>query len=203
MSVTITFREVREWPGKKTSFRQRAPFKAHATRLWDLLDRELWKISAREVTLSGYFKARDFKRDGGIYADARPSEPGIILEFVKGKDRMRFSCDKFPAWLDNVDAIARSLEALRMMDRYGVMAGQQYEGFKAIPAKTTETMSQAEALALLASLSGVSETLIRVDGEQLLGAVRRARAKAHPDAGGSSELFHQVQRAAQLLGAAA
>ena len=63
---TITYREVREWPGEKTATyrRTRAPFKAHATKLWDLLDRELQKINAqlreatRDVTQEEFEKVR-------------------------------------------------------------------------------------------------------------------------------------------------
>lgn len=200
MSVTITYREVREWPGKKTSYRQRAPFKAHATRLWDLLERELVRVNARDVSLFGYWRQKDFKRDGGVYADARPTEPGIILEFVKGKDRMRFQCDKFPVWLDNVDAIGRSLEALRMMDRYGVMAGQQYEGFKALPSKATDTPTSEEALETIARAARCTPASIRIDGEAMAQAIRVAKRNAHPDyRGGTAAEFQRVQHAVGVL----
>lgn len=195
MSVTIRYQEVREWPGEKTPGyrRNRAPFKAHATKLWDLLDRELQKINAKDVSLSGYWRQRDFKRDGGVYADARPTEPGVILEFVRGKDRMRFACDKFPVWLDNVDAIARALEALRMVDRYGVTSGRQYEGFKALP--STAGNGGESAQSVIARWAGVdlATTVLTIEH------VRRAKQRAHPDAGGSYEAFIAVQQAAQEL----
>lgn len=194
MSVTVRYQEVRQWPGEKTPTwrRARAPFKAHATRLWDLLDRELFMISAKEVTLSGFFRPRDFKRDGGIYADARPTEPGIVLEFTRGKDRLTFACDKFLVWLDNVDAIARALEALRMVDRYGVTSGRQYEGFKALPAAQR---TESDPAAVLSTWAGVP-----FDSTSLQDLVRRAKARAHPDAGGSHAAFIAVQEAAQRLG---
>lgn len=196
MSVSIRYQEVREWPGEKTPVwkRQRAPFKAHATKLWDLLDRELHMVNAKDVTLSGYWRARDFKRDGGIYADARPTEPGVVLEFVRGKDRMRFACDKFLVWLDNVDAIARALEALRMVDRYGVTSGQQYEGFKALPAGVDVANPTNLALTITSWAGVPAGTPITMD------LVRRAKAKAHPDAGGSHADFIGVQEAARRLG---
>lgn len=196
MSITIRFQEVRAWPGEKTPScrRNRAPFKAHATKLWDLLDRELHKVNAKDVTLSGYWRQRDFKRDGGVYADARPTEPGVVLEFVRGKDRMRFACDKFPVWLDNVDAIARALEALRMVDRYGVTSGQQYEGFKALPSPSPSTEAPFDLLARWAGVPRESVTLVEL--------VRRAKRRAHPDAGGSHEAFVAVAHAARSIGIA-
>lgn len=200
-AVTITYREVREWPGAKRSSWQRtkAPFKAHATKLWDLLDRELWKLNAREVVLSGYWRARDIKRDGTPYADARPTEPGIILEFTSKGTRYRFACDRFLVWLDNVDAIARSLEALRMVERYGVMSGQQYEGFKALPSQTSETMTTDGAFETIAFFSGYAKDRIMRDGEALVAALRSAKGKTHPDAGGSYDAFLRVQQAESLI----
>lgn len=209
--VSIRYQEVREWPGKKNGYRSRAPFKAHATKLWDLLDRELAKINAKDVVLSGYFRAKDFKRDGTVYADARPTEPGVILEYTRvsggyvdgkwreTKDRFRFACDKFPVWLDNVDAIARSLEALRMIDRYGVTSGQQYEGFKALPEKASETLTTARAIEVIAEAAGRPPGVLRDDPEQLRQAIRVARSRAHPDAGGSHERFVLVQAAEAAL----
>jgi len=203
--MAITYREVREWPGPKTpSYRRtRAPFKAHATRLWDLLERELQRVSARDVVLYGYWRARDFRRDGGVYADARPTEPGVVLEFLRGKDRMRFACDRFPVWLDNVDAIARSLEALRMIDRYGVTSGQQYEGFRALPSPAAQGFDSREAaLAFLREVSGVVLDW-PIDPDALKQAERVAKSRTHPDHGGDPALFHRVVRAVELLDGAA
>lgn len=195
MSVTIRYQEVREWPGEKTTgwLRVRAPFKAHATKLWDLLDRELHMVNAKDVTLAGYWRPRDFKRDGGVYADARPTEPGVVLEFMRGKDRMRFACDKFLVWLDNVDAIARALEALRMVDRYGVTSGQQYEGFKALPSGAGPSADVLSRTIRLWSQTSDAEPVT-------VEMVRKAKARAHPDAGGSHEAFVAVQDAAKRLG---
>ena len=80
----IAYKEVREWPGgKRPAFqRTKAPFKAHATRLWVTLDKELSKLNAKDIELFGYWQRRDFRRDGIPYSDARPSEPGIILSFA-------------------------------------------------------------------------------------------------------------------------
>lgn len=197
---TYVVQEVREWPGQKTPShnRKRAPFKANWGRTLDVLGRELRHLNAGEVVLFGYFSARHIRRDGQLYADARPTEPGVVLEFksrTKGT-RFRFAADTFGYWQDNVDAIARSLEALRMIDRYGVTSGQQYEGFKALPSHGSTTMTTENAkdtIRRYAPSEGgtVSEMAIRI-----------ARAKAHPDRGGSHDAFVQVQEAERTLKAA-
>lgn len=201
--MTIAYREMREWPGERTPTwrRSRAPFKAHATRLWDLLERELQKVNAKDVSIFGYWRPRDFKRDGGVYADARPTEPGIVVEFVKGKDRMRFSCDRYLVWLDNVDAIGRSLEALRMMERYGVMAGQQYEGFKALPPQSAPAFTgKADALAFISKHSPFPVSMIEHDADKLREAIRFAKNRCHPDRDtGSHELYVRVTEAERAV----
>ena len=193
--IPIEYRELDVWPGKPTMSRKKAPFKQHATRMWDLLDRELANVRAKDVVLSGYFRPQDFKRDGGVFAHARPTSPGIVLEFTRGADRLRFMADLYLVWLDNVDAIARTLEKLRAVERYGVMSGSQYQGYKAIPASTSATTSTHVDAALVRSWANVEHNApITVD------VVRSARRNAHPDAGGSHAGFIAINDAAKRLG---
>lgn len=195
-----TVREIRAWPGKKRERHQqsRAPFKANWGRTLDLLKRELRQLDAREVVLSGYFESRHIRRDGQLYADARPTEPGVILEFYSRAKGMpfRFAADRFAFWQDNVDAIARSLEALRMMNRYGVTSGEQYEGFKALPSQGSTTTTTEAALATIRRYAPHTNGAVN---EQ---SIRVAKAAAHPDRGGSHEAFVAVAEAEKALRAA-
>lgn len=202
MSVRLTWREVRTWPGAPTGTRAKAPFKKANARLLDELDRELWKLSVTSATLSGYFRVQDFRRDGSVYADARPSAPGVILEYDRSGSHFRFACDRFTYWLDNLDAIVRSLEALRMIDRYGVTSGQQYEGFKAIPERATEALTTTQALEVIRQHSGngISAADLSRDPEALVRALRLAKNRTHPDTeGGSHAAFLEVQAAEKIL----
>lgn len=201
-NLTITYREVRDWPGKPRTWHEKPPFKPTTTRMWTGLEREMKMLGVYACEIFGYFRARDFRRDGGLYADARPEKPGIMLEYKRNGQRYRFQCDKFNNWLDNLDAIVRSLEGLRVAERYGVMAGQQYEGFKALPEKssastTTSTQSAAE---LLARLSGMRSNDVMANPVVARDAFRRARLAAHPDRqGGKHDDFIAVTSAGTAL----
>lgn len=205
MAPLYQVREVREWPGKARQRYQRkpAPFKRAWAEVEHNLARELRHLNAADVVLEGFFDARHIKRDGTLYADARPREPGVVLTFRNRSTghTYQFAADRYGYWQDNLDAIARSLEALRSVDRYGVVAGQQYEGFRKLPpaGKTTETKTTEWAADVLARHTNYAAGLTLNDSEYARLAARAARAKAHPDAGGSDEAFVEVQAAIQRL----
>jgi hypothetical protein len=86
-------------------------------------------------------------------------------------------------WQHNVRAIALTLEALRAVDRYGATeTGQQYTGFKALPAgraMPASHMTTQAAYDLLAEIIGPRDV---VDGDLEDGVlIKRARAIVHPD----------------------
>lgn len=203
MALTITGRVVRQWPGHKHAFPVAPPFKPTSTRMWTGLEREMKMLGVTACDIFGYFRQQDLKRDGGIYADARPTAPGVVLEYTRNGQRYRFACDKFRNWLDNLDAIVRSLEGLRISERYGVMSGQQYEGFKALPesSSASATDNVKAAAELIARLTGNGTTPAGVlrDAMTARDAFRRARGRAHPDVGGNHEDFVRLSAAAVAL----
>lgn len=200
--VTITYREVRDWPGRPTSWRKDPPFKG-SPKMWNALEREISMLGVYACEIFGYFRARDFRRDGGLYADARPTEPGVVLEFKRNDQRYRFACDKFKFWQDNLDAIVRSLEGLRIAERYGVFSGQQYEGFKALPetssARATDNVRAAAELIVRLTGNGTTPAAVLKDAMSARDAFRRARVKAHPDSGGNHADFVALNQAAAAL----
>lgn len=204
--VNFTFREVRQWPGVKRSLSQTkaSPFRSNAPSIWRTLTNELAKLSAREVVISGWFAPGDFKKDGGgIYADARPAHPGIQLQFRTAKGVFRFQTDRYSAWVDNLYAIAKTLERLRIIDRDGVTSGEQYEGFRAIPEKTGDTMTTEVAKAVLAAAAGLESLEVRWgDAAATQTLVRMARSRTHPDRGGKLDEFQRVEQAIVALAAA-
>lgn len=108
-------------------------------------------------------------------------------------------------WQHNVRAIALGLEALRRVDRYGITKrGEQYAGWKALPAGTgTAThMTTDEAWRVFSTLLGFELTPAeRGDADERRAAFRRARAAAHPDRhGGDRTAWDQVEQAAKVLG---
>lgn len=193
-----------KWPGTPTPAhaRKAGPFGENWGGTLKILALELRKFNAKEVVLHMGVKLEDLRIDGMVRADARPG-PAIILAFRTGADRMSFPCDRFNWWQTNLRAIALALEALRKVDRYGVQAGRQYEGFKALPPGgshgTAPAMSIQEAAALLEEHSGLPAVTIEADLQTLRVAARLARAATHPDRGGETAVFQRVEVAIHIL----
>lgn len=194
------------WPGRDRGQHwkpKRSPFKGHN---WSRIERELQeeisRINGRDLTLAlDIRKPGEFRNDGGIRADARPVTSRVIVSFTRPDGRrLVFPCDAYAFWQDNIWAIRLSLEALRSVDRHGVTQGdQQYEGFAALPpAGGSAAMTPERAYALIAELSGFEEDALRFPSVYVT-AVKVARSKAHPDAGGSTEKFQQLEEAMRIL----
>ena len=195
--IDARFVPITEWPGVETpAYRQkRAPFRAAYAKTLDLLETELAHLNAKEILIQAYLRREDIRNDGWPRSAARPTKPGVVLTFeVKPAGQvqrviMSFPCDRFDGWEDNLRAIALSLQALRMVDRYGVTRNnEQYRGFTALPPAGN---SRATAISFLSRITGWQEPQIKGD---LQGAYRLAARACHPDTGGNNELFHQLQQ---------
>ncbi len=199
--MKIMFVPIKEWPGKKTQRPERARFDTPFQKTLIQMEGEIEKLAGRgaEVLLQAYLRQDQIRIDGWPYSKCVPTEPGVIITFKKrGGQQISMPCDKFTKWEDNFRAIALSLEALRMVDRYGVTQnGEQYRGWEALPPPSQERTTKAEAAEVIARWSGftVSEVLNGCQGE----AIRDAILKTHPDKGGHADLFGMVQKAKAVL----
>lgn len=195
------------WPGRKRAQgwkAKRSPFKGHNwSRIQRELQEEVSRVNGRDLTIALDIRnPGDFRQDGGIRADARPVTSRIIVTFTRPDSRkLTFPCDAYAFWQDNVWAVRLSLESLRSVDRHGVTQGdQQYEGFAALPpgGRSADTMTFEKALGIVAELSGFEVPALAFPAVFSV-ALRTARAKAHPDAGGKTEQFQQLEDAIRFL----
>lgn len=123
---------------------------------------ELLDTETRVLKLDGYvvieagFADWDIRQDRtGPLARVTASHPGVIVSFTSGLyGPMRYATDAYenkysndpPGWQANVRAVALTLNALRAIDRWGVARrGQQYTGWKALPAAGGLTFPSADA----------------------------------------------------------
>jgi hypothetical protein len=195
------------WPGQPTSpwSRKRSAFKIVETKVLDHIERELRHLGGKEVIFRLEVQPHHLRNDGMLRANARPTAPGVILEFtatrLKGSPRLLYRCDTFTNYWHNLSAIARGLEALRMVDRYGVTpTGEQYAGFKALPAATGPTMdvsTAAERVAAYTSDLSSRDVISSLDSARR--AIRVALAKTHPDATGGERGAYDVVEAARRI----
>lgn len=106
----------------------------------------------------------------------------------------RMAADKFDDWQDNARSIALSLGALRGVERWGAVEGEQYEGLR-LELEGAAPMSESVAWRVLAEAADLEpdETV----GFRTLIAL--ALKTTHPDQGGNPETFHKVMEAKKVL----
>jgi len=197
------------WPGELRDNDDRPYHRFDST--WsattELLCRELMHLGADNTVMQLAVNENQIRVDGGLREGSKPSHPGVILSFDSMYGPLQYATDQFdsftakrPAWQANVRAIAKSLEALRMVDRYGVTKrGEQYTGWGALPPATPmgAPMDVNRAIEILHSY--VPTPWDHDDRDAVQRVYRQAARVAHPDMGGSAEDFRLVKEAAELL----
>lgn len=192
---------IRSWPGELTppSQRRQPNFKASLTQTVKTLSTEIRNLcdtrAQREsAELLIAIPAEGFRLDGKPRANAYPEHPGVIFSLDSKHGRLSYPCDTFTTWQANLRAIALALEALRLVDRYGVTKrGEQYRGFLALesgvagqaPFRTVD-----EVAGFLSTIAGSGE------GQSWGVWLREAKRRSHPDAiGGDADVFSRVMLA--------
>lgn len=189
------------------SKRESSQFTTGWSRALDLLGAEIRLLDGRDVVIEVGVRPQDLRTDGQVRANARPSLPAVVVAFdSKKRGPLLFRSDRYgyvrygarmrEPWQHNVYAVARTLEALRAVERYGVAeSGEQYRGYAQIES-AAKSMSALEAreylIRVVSSPDGASWPDDRL--------VKRARREAHPDRMGSEHVWHKVQQAATILG---
>ncbi len=192
------------WPGPLTASRVRSPFGSTLRQTLEALTRELYYLGASNPVMEVAIDRSQFRLDGRPRAGSKASHPGVVLSLPHSdQGPLRYACDRYPAWQDNLRAITKGLEALRMVERYGITRrGEQYAGFRALPPGGVEMpagqMTEADALAFLAEHSGYPVDT-RTDRESITRAYRVAVKTLHPDRGGDTLLFQRLQDAIAVL----
>ena len=226
MTLEYTIQPIARWPGtrRRGDDQKFSPFRktkqvqtsfgssyrtsergAPWSRIISDLHRELRHLSAENVVLRLDVEPRHIRADGQLRADARPASSALMLEFdafgIEGTPRLIYKCDVFKDWQSNLYAIAKSLEALRLVDRYEVTtAGEQYAGFKALPATTEATLDTKGAANIIGSYSDISPYLILNNADDAKQAVRSAVHRTHPDRNNSDRTAYDfVERAKRVL----
>lgn len=200
MNISWQQRPIDHWPGELTRNRKHAPFQAGWGTTTALLDKELRHLQAKAIVMLVAMDAKDFRIDGQPRANAKAQHPGVILTFDSKFGPLRYACDTFYDFADNVRAIALGLEALRKVERYGITKrGEQYTGWSALPPATAMglPMSEDDAARVLADLS--DSMFNRFDRGEIEDAYRLAVKQHHPDVGGDADLFRRATEARDVL----
>jgi hypothetical protein len=137
----------------------------------------------------------ELRRDGRPYANQRISDTGIAVYFTRKGREQAIACDKWDSIRDNLHALAKTIEALRGVERWGTgeIVDAAFAGFTAIPASASAGLPVRPKRPWHEVL-GVSPDAPR---EVIEAAGKAMQRKTHPDAGGSELEFNEVQEAIQ------
>lgn len=184
------------WPAgyKRTDSykRHHSRFKQSMGSAQDSLYAEVKRIGGTDLIVSTNLRTR---LDGGVYAtdlNKIIEDPGVAIYFKrKGKD-VALCCDQYKRVWENMYALACGLEALRSMERWGVsdFLDRAFTGFTALPESIiTPFKSPHEIL-------GISTSATK---DEIKKAYLEKAKYLHPDAGGCTSDFQELQQAYEQL----
>jgi hypothetical protein len=171
-----------QWPAGKPRTRnpEHSRFRSNFVKTRDELLREIRLIGGALPVISTNMPLR---RDGLPLAARRlPDDKGVAVYFSLKGQPLCFACDRWDAVEDNMQAIRRTIEALRGIERWGSgnMVEQAFTGFLCLPGTSPWD--------ILGIRAGAAK------GE--IEAAYRKKAKLlHPDCGGSDEAMSNLNRA--------
>jgi hypothetical protein len=180
-----------QWPlgYKRTINRISSRFEQTMDKAQRFLKDELSRLGATKVTVSTNIPVR---RDGMLYADCmnkKIDDPGVAVYFhYKGKETV-LCCDQYNRIWENIYAIGKTVENLRAINRYGVsdFLNRSFSGFQALP-EAIETPYKRAWWEVL-------EVNPNASAEEIKEAYRNKVKKVHPDMGGSTSAFLELQKA--------
>jgi hypothetical protein len=215
-----------DWTGSTRLPAGWSKFKMPYAKMLENLQGELQLMRARNAVIAMDIGPEHLRRDGTIYADARPRTTRVLLTFDRTVGgavvQLRFPCWKYLGWHENLHAIALTLEALRAVERHGAVERDEHlRGFAALGAGDGPRAVNTQALALSperaarilveahptmgASAGGMGiEVLAKAMLDRSVSAgmmklAQESRMHAHPDKGGSDGLFATVNAAFEIL----
>jgi len=177
-----------QWPlGYPTTQRPTpARFKTSFASARDNAIYEIKRLGGKDIVISTDIPTRN---DGMPYADAARrsmKSQGVACYFNYNGEPRVFCCDKWDDVADNMQAIYKSIEAIRGLGRWGVsdMLNRVFTGFEALPQSTGEWFE----------ILGVAENATE---EEVKRAWREKTLQHHPDRKGNVDEYNRCNAAYQ------
>lgn len=138
------------------------------------------------------------KQDGFPYANYKPPiDKGVAVYFVYQKNDIVICCDKWDKIEDNLWAVAKTIESMRAIDRWGVsdFMKRSFTGFNALPPKQSDKPKKEWWVVFKYSQCPGRAAW---DWAGVEAQYKSLAKQFHPDvAGGSTELFQELNQAYQ------
>jgi hypothetical protein len=153
----------------------------------DGLMREIEMLGGSYIVLSTNVR---LKKDGMPYAsDPEPMDAGVAVYFKFKGEQMCFACDRYFLVKENLQAIRKTIEALRGIERWGAsdMMQRAFSGFLQLPAPgKSKVRSWREVLEVGEGIN---------DLEYVRHCFRRLSRLRHPDRGGTEDEMAELNAA--------
>ncbi len=192
MTVPIADAYPLAWPAgrKRVKWPENARFDTTFARARDNIVREVTLLCGRYpdpmIIISTNIALR---RDGLPLAGQRqPEDVGVAVYFIYKKKQMSFACDRWKKIEHNMQAISKTIEALRGIARWGTgdMLEAAFTGFAALPAPS----NSREWWDVLETRRDASIDVVKAQ-------YRRLASDHHPDRGGSAARMTELNQAWQ------
>lgn len=149
------------------------------------LIQELDRLGATKMVLSTNVPVR---LDGLPYSNVRePEDSGVAVYFTLNNKEQCIPCDKWDKVADNIWAIAKTIDALRGLERWGAkdMVNAAFRGFQALPDYTSE---RDPIIPQQDFFIGCRDRL------EVKEKYRKLVKIMHPDVGGDTIQFQELNR---------
>ena len=179
-----------QWPVgyKREKNKKHAAFNTSFSKARDGIIKELTMMKAANIIISSNVP---LKKDGLPYAVPFgklnvTNDTGIAVYFTFNKEQKVICCDAYLTLDDNMQAINKTVEALRGIDRWKCsdIINQTFTGFKALPEKSSSETWY--------NILGISYNSTR---DQIKDAYYKKSAIYHPDKGGNTDMFTKISDA--------
>lgn len=113
------------WPRTEAKMREKAKMRATLSSALNGLKEEVRLFGGTNLVLSS----------NCTLGKENPIDPGVVAYFMRGSDPVAIPCDRWLRVENNVQAIAKTIEALRGVERWGAkhMVKASLSGFLALP----------------------------------------------------------------------
>lgn len=127
------------WPQgwTRAKLQRASKFKATGSKAHKFLMAELNRLGASGVVVSTNVP---LKADGTMRLDREPLDPGVAVYFQRNGKQVVFACDQYEDMAENLQAIAKTIEAMRGIERWGAgeMMDRAFSGFKGLPDQASD-----------------------------------------------------------------
>lgn len=152
------------------------------------VQRQLELMGAENVVISSNMQ---YRQDGLPYSRQNVSDTGVAVYFTMHGKQQCIPCDRWISLEENLRAIAKTIEALRGIERWGAreMVDAAFSGFKELPASSGTAVNPVKPWnEVLGVLSDASH-------EEIKRAYHQLAHFHHPDKGGSAAAFQKIRDA--------